>query len=640
MDPVLDSWRRGWSPIDRRQIFEWARKLKLEGDYARTGAFKVDRSRYLIQPFILLRQPWLRMLNILKAPQSGGSLIGDVYFHWVKKNAPGPFMWTFQSDDDAEGHYTTRIKPTIEANPDLCSQLVRQKRTLYQFPELNAHIQGANINSLQSKTIRHQINDEVWAWKAGMLAEAFARSDAEAVRYICKILNISQAGIAGDQWDLCCSRGRRHDLGVTCFKCGALVSYQFFDKLRDANGKPIEDPDALAGIVWNRDAKKNGAWDISRAAASVRFKCCRCGHEHPFERPTLNRFADTYDYLCLDPDRSPKNTTLRWTALVNGAWDELVVEYLNALEVNASGVTEALKKFMQKKELIPWDDSLSEQKVVLSTAEYLKGEDLSLWPNPQRLQQMTFLTADYQEGRGNDSEHYWVGIRTWRRGGASRLLWECRCRTIEEIDALQTRFQIKGPCVAIDGGDRLLDICAAAASRGWTVLVGDDVETFPHRGRAGSRPILRPYSPRRKVDPHRGTKLARRRFAYVFYWSNPSIKNILWRLRHGRGASWELPADLSPEYRLGIDSEVKVRLVNRRDGAVSHIWKNIAPNKFNHHWDWENMQVVCALIAGFLRFDLNDNTAPDPTAVVPKAEVVAPVPPHEQPQQLGLGIKV
>jgi hypothetical protein len=638
MDEVLTAWRRGWSPIDRRQIHEWGRQLKLEGDYARTGPFKVDRSRYLILPFTLLNTKWLRMLNILKAPQSAGSLVGDIYFHWCRRNAPGPFMWTFQSDDDAEAHYVTRVAPTIEANPTLCSPLVRQKRTLYQFPELNLHLQGANKNSLQGKTILRQINDEVWAWKDGMLAEAFARSDAKAVRYISTILNISQAGLAGDQWDLCCSRGRRHDLGVVCFKCGTLVPYQFFDRLLDKSGRPIDDPAALAGIVWDRDARRGGGWDVARAAASVRFRCRHCGHDHPFEPATLNRFADSYDYLCLDPDRPPKNTTLRWTALVNGGWDELVVEYLHALEVQAGGVSDALKTFMQKKEVVPWDDSLSEQKVALSTGEYLKGDDLSLWPNPARLPQITFLTADYQEGRGNDSEHYWVGVRCWRRGGASRLLWEGRCRTVEEIDALQVRFKVKAPCVALDGGDELLKICAIAAQRGWTVLVGDDPETFPHRAaRPGARPILRPYSPRRKVDPHRGTALARRRFAYVFYWSNPSVKNITWRLRHGRGAPWELPADLSPEYRLGIDSEVKVRLVNRRDGAVSYLWKNIAPNKFNHHWDWENMQTVCALIAGLLRFEINDNTAPDPTAKpAPPPPGTAPALPADQPEQLEL----
>ncbi len=467
MDPVLDPWRRGWSPIDRRLIFEWARKLKLEGDYARTGSFKVDRSRYLIFPFQLLTQKWLRVLNILKAPQSGGSLVGDIFFHWARKNSPGPFMWTFQSDDDAEEHYATRILPTIEANPEICTGLFRQKRTLYQFPEMNAYIQGANKNSLQRKTILKQINDEVWAWKAGMLAEALARCDAPGVRYISTILNISQAGVAGDQWDLMCSRGRRHDLGVKCFKCGTLVSYQFFDKLRDKNGKPVEDPRALAGIVWDQEARRHGAWDIPRAAASVRFKCRSCGHEHPFEPATLNRFSDSYDYLCLDPDRAPKNTTLRWTALVNGAWDDLVVEYLNALEVSQSGVIDALRTFMQKKELIPWDDSLGEQKIMLKTGNYLQGEP---WPPIPGVKQMTFLTVDYQEGRANDSEHYWATVRAWRAGGASRKLWFQKVRTIEEIDVIQERFKIKSTCVAIDGGDKLLDICAAAASRGWTVL--------------------------------------------------------------------------------------------------------------------------------------------------------------------------
>lgn len=624
-DQLTAAWRRAWAPIDRRQIYESLRRFKLAGEYAVTGPFKVERSRQLILPLQLLHDQRVRMVNLLKSPRSGGSLIGDLFFHWVRRQAPGPFMWTFQADDDAGDHYMTRIKPTIEANPDYCTPLVRQKRSLFQFRELTAYIQGANINSLQRKGIRYEINDEVWRWAAGMLAEAFART--EDYKTICKILNISQAGLAGDQWDLCCSAGKRFDWGMHCFSCNHLQPLEFF-------GKMLADPETPAGIIWDKTARLGGGgWDVGRAAATARFRCRACGHEHPDEPATWHRINREGEYIDRDPDRTMRNVTVRWNSLVNGFYGDLVTEFLQSCEARDAGVIDPLKKFYQKKLNLPWDESQIEEKRPLPIGGYYQGE-------PWQLGELTALTADYQEGRGNDSEHYWVVIRSWRRGGASRLLWTARCRQLEEIDALQARFAIKAPAVCIDGGDRLLDIAAACASRGWTVLVGDDPETFPHRPKAGGRPILRAWSPRKKIDPHRGTKLARRRHAWLFYWSNPSVKNILWRLRHGRGAKWELPADLPEEYKLGLDSELKFRSVAKRDGAVTYFWKNIAPNKFNHHWDCECMQVVVALIAGLLRFELDDNAKPDSsakTAPGPKGE--APAAPHNETDQLGLALK-
>jgi hypothetical protein len=56
------------------------------------------------------------MLNILKAVQTFGSGICDVFLQWVFANAPGPFMWNGPTDDDTEEHYLTRHKTTFEAS--------------------------------------------------------------------------------------------------------------------------------------------------------------------------------------------------------------------------------------------------------------------------------------------------------------------------------------------------------------------------------------------------------------------------------------------------------------------------------------------------------------------------------------------
>jgi len=76
-------------------------------------------------------------------------------------------------------------------------------------------------------------------------------------------------------------------------------------------------------------------------------------------------------------------------------------------------------------------------------------------------------------------------------------------------------------------------------------------------------------------------------------------KNILWRLRHGHGAAWEIPADVSPAYRNQIDSEARREFKNAKTGQTEEKWVKV--RRANHLWDCEVYQVAAALV-----FDLFD----------------------------------
>jgi phage terminase large subunit GpA-like protein len=221
----------------------------LEGAFARKGQFSLVGSRYLELPFALLTDDRVRMLNLAKAPQTAGSLVAEIYLQFVFCNRPGPFMMTFQSDDDAEEHYATRIEPTFlktEPNREMFMKL-RKRRALYRWPHMSLFIQGANMNSLQSKSIRYEWNDEVWRWRPGLLEEAWKRT--HAFRRVCKILNISQGGLVGTDWEECWEGGRRYENGVRCENpaCDRLQPLSFC-------GSMVDDPKAFDGIVWDRRA--------------------------------------------------------------------------------------------------------------------------------------------------------------------------------------------------------------------------------------------------------------------------------------------------------------------------------------------------------------------------------------------------
>lgn len=660
---VADAWAAAWTPPDRRQIHEWARDhVELHGGYAKTGPFRLDDTRYLIKPFEYAFDDRVRMLNILKAVQTFGSGLCDVYLQWAFKNAPGPFMWNGPTDDDSEAHYLTRLKPTFEAsrvNRELFSQL-RKKRTLLMWPHMHAYIQGANLNSLQMKSIRYQVNDEVWEWVKGMLGEAWARSAAYS--RTCKIFNVSQGGYVGTDWENAYNEGHRHDWGTHCAN-PTCSHHQPLDFFGHRLGTPPDSrrPEDRAAIVWDHDARHpSGRWDYDRVAATTRYRCVKCGHEHPDHPRTWEHFNRAGEYLDRDPARSIKNSSFRWTGLVRGQYGDMAVRYLKAIDLQRQGSTTELEKFYLKELALFWDPSMAVQRVVLRTGEFLKENPRTLAgkrnpdykPTPIPGEKYRFLTADYQQGHGDEGRHFWVVARAWRaKGHGSRLLYEGRVKTFEDIHELATTLGIRPPCVNIDGGYEMMEVAAACARYGWTMLRGDDAETFLHKPtRQHPKGRRRPFSPKKWADPHKGKASAGRTGCWYFEWSNPSIKNILWNLRHAVGTRWELPADLSPEYKDQIDSEHKKKFVSKTTGAVE--WRWIQYKDANHLWDCECMQVVCALIAGLIDFDLVEEAVPPSTsnpAEPTPTDAAAPdaghrpaqtkgslTPPHDQPQQLTL----
>jgi hypothetical protein len=114
--------------------------------------------------------------------------------------------------------------------------------------------------------------------------------------------------------------------------------------------------------------------------------------------------------------------------------------------------------------------------------------------------------------------------------------------------------------------------------------------------------MRRPYSPAGRGDPRSGKSYAGRTWCVVWGWSNPVIKDLLWRLKEGRGVPW-LVRDLGPEmseiYARGLDSERKRELIDRFGRAVLR-WVKI---RANHFWDAECMQVVFAYMGRLFVFD-------------------------------------
>jgi hypothetical protein len=654
-DPIERAWIDAWTPPDRRGTRVFAEnEVEIAGDYSVTGRFKIGFSTFLTFPLECLDNDVTRMVNILKAPRTAGSLVGDIFFQDIHANKPAPTMATFQTDDDAERHYLTKVAPTLKATERNAKNhaLTEKKRELYRAPHFNYYYQGANKNNLQGKGVKNEINDEVWLWQQGLLKQAFTRT--KDFKRVCKILNISQAGLVKTDWYNVYHQGKRYDYGARCFKCQHHQPYDFFLRMLDGSDKP-------AGIVWDKDARlPDGRWDIPRCMETTKFRCRSCGHDHDNNQRTYERFAQEAAYICHDPDRSAVNISIRWTAMVGGDWHLLTQTFLLACEIrDDSGATDELQRFYMQECAQFWDPVLGQKKNILQTGEYR----MDPWNAPgyktERLpwEKYRFITADYQQGTGNDNRHLLVTVRAWSDAveNRSRLLWWGRCNTFADLYKLQLAFEVTSACVAIDGAWEMNEVAAQCIKYGgWSMLIGDDPDTWIHRPKNKKKKARRrPYSPPFYPDPHKGKAGAGKAAAWAMFWSNPTIKNQLWNLRHALTRHrWELPADLPPEYRDGIDSEMKKWEVKKGNTVPEPVWRKI--KAYNHPWDCECMQTVLAVFVGCLGFDIEEDkkapelpnpegaekeTAPkkDPDAITaPKKDPDAITAPHEEPDQLEL----
>ena len=223
------------SPCSRLGILEYAeRYIPLPPAYTPPGPFKLGLSRYLEGPWDALADPKVKVVTVMKATQTGGSLVGDVWLAWLMRVAPAPMFFNMQTDEDAKDHATLRINellnrcgPVAAILPDghkgKHSKRVTQAITLQSMWLI---IQGANLSNLQSKSVCYVMNDEVVFWSPdSLIRDSRARQTAFGWRR--KEYDCSQGGMMGDEHDRSWKSGTMEEWSWTCSSCGMIQPYKW-----------------------------------------------------------------------------------------------------------------------------------------------------------------------------------------------------------------------------------------------------------------------------------------------------------------------------------------------------------------------------------------------------------------------------
>ena len=120
-----------------------------------------------------------RVISFVGPTGAGKTTFIEILSAYIIAQDPGPSLFVGQSDDDIADWAEERLMPMLDAITAvrvLMPQNRHKKRkTEIAFPHMMLRLGGANLNTLQSKSCRFVVLDEVWLFGAGMVKEAFAR---------------------------------------------------------------------------------------------------------------------------------------------------------------------------------------------------------------------------------------------------------------------------------------------------------------------------------------------------------------------------------------------------------------------------------------------------------------------------------
>lgn len=617
MIALNEIWSKAYSPPDRRSIIEWAgEKVTLPPVLAQSGAFDISGSRHFIAPLKAIRHDRVRGIRMLAPVRGGKTLIVDVSVPWAIANDNAPVLWVMQDKDVAADHAEERQMPILLSVPEIKPMLSADRHKKRKSDILFANglpfkMVGPALGKLQSKGFKWVICDEPWMYKRGVIGNAKARMGDFVKLGNNKFIALSQGGEEDGDWD------REYQIGVEFVwrpRCASPTCRRHMPLEWTVNA-----PDGTrSGARFDSVKLADGTYDKEASAATVRYACPHCGHEHPNSQRTRREWNSDGDYFNsktgarFDPENPPEEVSFRWHALVDYPWHELVKEWLSAMEAKHVGNFKPMVIFFQKRcalmrsERTVHDTDLPFARMRMEqTAPTDKA-----WPG----EVMRFLTADRQS-----EDVYWVTIRAWARGtGESRRLWFGKLYSEVDIESKRIEYAVSTNCTIVDSGYRPKGdhgVYAACIRYGWIAAKGTDDPFFWHSipGKGGKPPtrVQRAWAPPSWGDPGEGTAAQAdpdglpahkiKKFAPLVRFSSPTMKDrVIALIDRGLWIEPEVEEsdEMEREYRIQMSAEFKRPKVNKQTYKKEMVW--VCPSGNNHAFDDAAMQALCAMQAGLL----------------------------------------
>jgi len=554
-------------PTEKEDIFTWTEKnVRLKkSQYSNTASF--DFTPWFKAPIEAIYSDDWDKVHIVAGTGAGKSTMLEILMAYDVAFGSGDILYATQNDGNAATFNRDRLQPTLArtlATKAIMASLPDKDitREYINFPHLKIHTVGANMSSFQEISVQKVFNDECWCWNANnLIGESEKRLHD---RHDGKMVNVSQAGSQegkGSEWYEVAKQGLRMDYAWRC-DCGVLNNWDLehikFEKV-------LDDEDE---ILWQP------TFD------TIRMECPTCHktyEDNPNDRWGLLERSEFRSY---ENNYFPRNITffINSLAFPKIRWSKVVGDFIRANEAAKAG---NILPLIQLKNKVFSEFTKQHSRDIdaspLILSDYKKADIGEPEVGVKRI-----MTADVQGG-GDSDLYYWAVIRDWQQDGSSRLVYESMVADKDQLLEVADKYKVIPTRLFLDWGYESEVVLAWCAEVGCYALNGRDVESYKHVIKR--KEVLKLYSqPMPRVYKGKRT--------HSFTYAATPIKDILAHLKEGSGAVWELPADLSKNYKRHLNAEVK-----KQNKAGKWKWEEV-DNGHNHLLDAEVMQIVAASIHG------------------------------------------
>jgi len=514
----------GLIPEQSSDICAWVKKNVRLATSSRSEYMDMRLSPWLVEPLKQILGNENSDITICAPVGSGKSTLITAAVTYIVDQRPGPTLVAYQTNPEAQAYFETTLLPSLKSCPGIDKLWPTKKnyirKDLILFPHMPLYVSGSNLTTFTGKSVDTVIIDEAWLVKKSLLLEAKRRTHN---RFNAHYVLCGQAGIVGDDFDVAFNEGYRYEFCYQCPECKEFHPYLFDD------------------FKFECDKSEDGnyIWET----LVVHLECPSCHHKIPDTVNARKSLTDSSKYLPAE-SKNPikKRISFHYNAFCIPwiSWESLLLEFLQANNMKKLGDVDPIRQFFQKRIAKPFDEGeLLMENGEIGVSDYTLDEAKSIRGD------VTILTADVQQDL-----LFWV-IRTWWKDASSKLLACGSVSNFDQLRQLQLEWGIKDKCVGIDSAYRDIEVKEASIMYKWVALNGRSEADYLICDKKRNLKYRRIYSEPTRFKTNKGLSM-------VTYYSSNSVKDVLFRLKNGLGAPWEVPSDVSDDYKKQLNSEIKV----------------------------------------------------------------------------------
>lgn len=576
---IVAAFARNFCVPSRLPIEEWCNaNVPLENDVSEK--FNIELTPWFREPLRACADHICNEVFCVAAPGLGKTTVFmEAFVLWLACNNPQNLLLVSDNIVLLEQFLDSRLHPLINRcaalQPFLPRKSDRQKKLLILGNSMFLMARAANKSSAQQVSTPIQILDEAWLFERGLI-NFFRRRGHDRERR--KLICVSQAGFQKTEFHDDVVAGDQYSYLWQCQSCGERQPFRLpikFDGDKDANLK-FEGGDG-AEIDWKA------------VQASVRLECSFCHHAHPDTPGSRRALSSGAIWLKTADGEDPNRRVYTVPALARYQipYYEFAKEFLKARRNWRLGARDDFIQYVQARCSVFWKETYEQQEVKLVKSSYLwRSYEDGITKAPGEV--VRFMTIDRQK------DTWWIIIRAWCDGGASRLLRFEHVLAESELRSLQLQYQVEDRYVFCDAAFEAPAAYQLAARWGWFCVQGSGEAGFQHPKKNARGTEWRMYSKIRETSI--GSAKAK-----LILLSSDRLKDVMVALRDQQTVEWLIPADIPPAYLTGIQAEIKKATTDPKTKREVYRWTPVDEN--NHPFDLEYYQVAAALMAGVLRLD-------------------------------------